>query len=129
MNIGYDVIGRAIRNITKRCERCGAEYDVSDRIAWRSKYCPACRRKVQREKMREYRDRGFLRLQKTAAKERADGRAEYFATRDRLYAKSQSPTPARVSVEGDVRVETRGRCCGTATGSIDTSANHARRFV
>lgn len=127
----YDILGRPIRYVTLRCTRCGCEYEVPDRVRTLSKYCPPCRKEADREAKRRCRPpcmnpRAEIRA---SERERAERRAAFFSALDRRNAQAQRQTPVAVKEAKGVHVEVRGRCCGTWSGTIDTSNSHSKSYI
>ena len=95
------------------CEDCGAEFSAPYRARARGaavpRLCPGCRKARTRESNRQCKVRKWSQTARKAMMAR-------LAARDAEYKRGGHAAESRVTVRDGLRVETRGRVCGSPVG-------------
>lgn len=94
-----------------KCRDCGAAF--ARRKYSHSRLCPDCREEHKKEYDRRYMSNLMRRRQSQTARETMLAR---LAARDAEYERGGHAAAVRVSVRDGLRVETRGRVCGSPVG-------------
>lgn len=95
------------------CRDCGAAF-ASRKKGPRARFCPACREAHKKEYDCRYMSNLSRRRQSQTAREAMLAR---LAARDAEYERGGHAAESRVTVRDGLRVETRGRVCGSPVGA------------